>query len=189
MSDSSPDNVTRLLENAGHGDSAAAARLLTLIYDELHGLAAGQMHHERGDHTLQATALVHEAYLRLVGETNAHWRNRAHFFGAAAAAMRRILVDHARGRRAQKRGGGRARLPLDELTDWNSNSLDEMIAIHEALTELEASDEQKSTIVKLRFFAGLTNEQIADALEISERTVKRQWHFAKVWLYRRVTSR
>ncbi|MBU0640690.1 MAG: sigma-70 family RNA polymerase sigma factor [Planctomycetes bacterium] len=183
-----PHEVTRILEDVGQGDAAARARLMALVYDELHRLAAGQMRRERPDHTLQPTALVNEAYLRLIGRGEARWQNRAHFFGAAAEVMRRILVDHARARLAAKRGGERARLPLDEMLDWTDEQPWNVIAIDEALQELETLDPQRSRIVNLRFFAGLTSEQIAEMLGISVRTVKRQWRYTRAWLYRAVAG-
>jgi len=183
----SSSDVTAILARINDGDSSAHAALLSAIYDELHRLAADQMGRERPDHTLQPTALVHEAYLRLVGEQSAHWENRAHFFGAAAEAMRRVLVDHARKRLAAKRGGGRARLVLeDEPEGAAAPSAEEIIAVHEALQKLAEFDAQKSEIVKLRFFAGLTAEETARVLDLSLRTVKRHWRFAKAWLYREI---
>ena len=188
MSEPSPGEVTHILEDVSRGDPAAQARLMSLVYDELHRLASACMRGERDDHTLQPTALVHEAYLRLIGESEARWQNRAHFFGAAAEVMRRILVDHARSRLAAKRGGDRAKLPLDEMVGWSEDQPENVIAIDEALKALEAYDAQKGQIVKLRFFAGLTMEEIAEVLDVSVRTVKRQWRYTKAWLYREIGS-
>ena len=189
MSEASPGEVTHILEEVGRGDPAARVRLMSLVYDELHKLASACMRGERKDHTLQPTALVHEAYLRLVGEREVRWQNRAHFFGAAAEVMRRILVDHARSRLAAKRGGDRAKLPLDDLVDWSDEQPENVIAIDEALEALEVHDAQKGQIVKLRFFAGLTAEEVAEVLEVSVRTVKRQWRYTKAWLYREIGGR
>jgi len=186
VSETSPSEVTQVQEAVGQGDETASTRLMSLVYDELHKLASACMRHERPDHTLQATALVHEAYLRLVGESDVHWQSRAHFFGAAAEVMRRILVDHARARLAVRRGGDRARLPLDEMLDWTEQQPREVVSIDEALAALEAFDERKGKIVKLRFFGGLTTEEIAELLDVSVRTVKREWRYAKAWLYREI---
>ncbi len=182
-------DLTQILGDVNQGDRTALVRLLSLVYDELHKLAARQMDRERSDHTLQPTALVNEAYMRLLGGENMHWQNRAHFFGAAAEAMRRILVDHARARQALKRGGDQDRVPLDEADDVFERTAiggDEMIAIDEALKKLADFDAKKRRIVELRFFAGLTVEETAEILDISARTVKREWRFAKAWLYRQM---
>jgi RNA polymerase sigma factor (TIGR02999 family) len=188
-------HVTLLIENAAKGDSQAAADLLPLIYEELRKLAASNMAKENAGgagQTLQATALVHEAYLRLLGPGGeaADWNNRGHFFGAAAIAMRRILIERARGRAAVKRGGNRTRVDLDdnavaETIDTDTKS-EEMIALDAALTKLEALDERKARVVMLRYFAGLSIEQTAMALDISPATVKTDWAFARAWLSREV---
>ncbi len=183
---SSHHDITRVLDAANHGDEAAQARLLTLVYDELHDLASRHMRGERPNHTLQPTILVHEAYLRLTGEPEVTWNGRAHFFGAAAEVMRRILVDHARARVAAKRGGNLRRLPLDDANELSADQPEEVIAIDEALEALAAIDAQRAEIVKLRFFGGLSVEQVAEALDVSTRTVVRQWQFARVWLYREI---
>jgi len=157
--------------------------LLPLVYDELRGLARGYLRHERSDHTLQSTALVHEAYLRLVDQ-NVTWQNRAHFFAIAAQMMRRILVDHARGRNTGKRGEGICRVPLhEELVGGDQRDVD-IIALDEALTNLAKFDPQQSRIVELRFFAGLSIEDTSEVLKVSPATVKRDWAMAKAWLYR-----
>lgn len=179
-----PSEVTRLLDLAGGGAADAEAQLLALIYDELHALATAQMRRERNHHTLQATALVHEAYLRLMGDSATDWQSRAHFFGAAAQAMRRILVDYARRRQAQRRGGDAQREPLEDVVEANGLSTDELLSLDDALRTLESTDPRKAEIVRLRFFAGLTNEDVAAALDSSVRTVKREWRFARAWLYR-----
>jgi RNA polymerase sigma factor (TIGR02999 family) len=188
-------HVTLLIESAAQGDAKAASELLPLIYDELRKLAASNMAKENGGgagQTLQATALVHEVYLRLLGPTGdaANWNNRGHFFGAAAIAMRRILIERARGRNAIKRGGDRTRVDLDDdavahTIDSDTKS-DEMIALDAALTKLEALDPRKARVVMLRYFAGLSIEQTAMALDISPATVKTDWAFARAWLGREV---
>jgi RNA polymerase sigma factor (TIGR02999 family) len=173
--------VTRLLDAAAAGDPEAAAGLLPLVYDELRKLAALRMAEERPDHTLDATALVHEAYLRLVGGTEPRqYADRGQFFAAAAAAMRRILIDSARRRQALKRGGGAARVPLDGLPAPEPD--EELLALHEALDKLAAADPQKAKLVELRYFGGLTGEQAAAVLGISPATADRHWAFARAWL-------
>lgn len=177
--------VTHLLARAQGGDSKATDELLPIVYDELRTLAAGFLKHEGNAQTIQATALVHEAYLRLVGPDLAKWESRAHFFGAAARAIRRILVDHARERNALKRGGGMKAVSLEDvpaLAVGGSNG--DMVSLDKALSKLARLDEQKARVVELRFFAGLTVEQTALALGISDRTVARDWQFARVWLQR-----
>jgi RNA polymerase sigma factor (TIGR02999 family) len=180
--------ITRLLDAVGSGNSEALNELFPVIYEELRSLAASQLGHERPDHTLQATALVHEVYVRLVGQRSGGWKSRAQFFGVAAKAMRRILVDHARQRRAAKRGGARSRLPLDEIVlDFQQRGSD-LEALDDALTALAEVDPRKAQVVELRFFGGLTAEQVAQALDISLRTVNRDWELAKAWLYGRVVD-
>lgn len=186
--DMKPERITRLLDDVNRDTPGAADRLLAVIYDELHGLAAAHMRRERSDHTLQPTALVHEAFLRLLGEGEPHWNNRGHFFSAVALVMRRILVDYARRRLAERRGGRRTREPLDDVVEALCANPDEMLAIDDALTRLEAVDETKAKIVRLRFFAGLTNEEVAEQLGVSARTVKREWRFARAWLYRAIAA-
>ena len=161
---------------------------MTLVYKELRRLASGYMRKERPDHTLSATALVHEAYLKLAGEDVA-WQNRAHFFGTAAQAMRRILVDHARAHRAEKRGGPHARLSLDEALLLSSAESAEMIDLDEALTELAQMDPRLARVVELRFFAGLSVEQTAKVLDCATRTVNRDWRTAQAWLVRKLKSK
>lgn len=155
---------------------------MPLIYDELRLLARGYLQRERSDHTLQATALVHEAYVRLVDQTAINWQNRRHFFSVAAQVMRRILVDHARRQRAEKRGGQQARVEFDEeLIEAGGRSVD-LVALDDALTDLAQLNPQHSRIVEMRFFGGLTNEEIADVMEMSARTVRREWRMARAWL-------
>src|SRR5262249_24831750 len=173
-------DVTQLLDAAAAGDAKAAAELLPLVYDELRKLAAARMADEKPGQTLQATALVHEAYLRLVGTADvARWDGRGHFFAAAAEAMRRILIDNARRTAAEKRGGKRQRLDLDHVNPAAPESAEELVALDAALEKLAASDSLKAELVKLRFFAGLTMPQIASALGISLTTAERYWVFAR----------
>jgi len=175
------NDVTRILSDIEHGDARAAERLLPLVYHELRKLAALRLAREKPGQTLQATALVHEAYLRLVGQDEARsWNNCGHFLAAAAQAMRRILVDNARRKGARKRGAGLERRPLDEVAAPRPD--DELLALDEALQTLAATDPVKARLVELRYFAGLTGEQAAKALGISPATADRHWAFAKAWL-------
>ena len=180
--------VTRLLCAIGDGDQQAVTALLPLVYDELRTAAQRLLRQERADHTLQPTALVHEAYLRLVDQSEQGWESRRHFFGVAAKAMRRVLVDHARSHTALKRGGGRLRLSLDESALPIEEASAYVEALDEALGDLSAIDEQKSRIVELRFFGGLTTEEAAEALDVSTRTVERDWRLAKAWLHRAICT-
>lgn len=173
-------DVTRLLEAAAAGDRRAAAELLPLVYDELRKLAAAKMDAEAPGHTLDATALVHEAYLRLTGAQS--FESKSHFMRAAAEAMRRILVDHARARTAEKRGGRRQRVPLDEAVRW-TESPDHLLALEDALTRFAAEEPRKAELVVLRFFAGMTIPDAAQALGVSVPTAERWWAFARTWLY------
>jgi RNA polymerase sigma factor (TIGR02999 family) len=178
--------VTRLLGDWGNGDRRALDELLPLVYEELRHLANACLRHEREAHTLQSTALVHEAFLRLVNQRNVEWRGRAHFFGIAAQMIRRILVDHARAQRAAKRGGGAVRLELDDsIAVAHQRDLD-LIALDDALGRLAILDERQSRIVELRFFAGLSVEDAAEVMGISTATVKREWASARAWLFREV---
>ncbi|MDQ3584471.1 MAG: sigma-70 family RNA polymerase sigma factor [Pyrinomonadaceae bacterium] len=186
MSNSSPSNVTRLLVQLTDGDRDVLNELLPLVYDELRKLAAKYLRREREGHTLQPTALVHEAYLRLIDQTQVRWQNRAHFFGVAAQMMRRILVDHARTHNAEKRGGEFQLLSLDENIDVSATPAADLVALDDALNRLAAIDEQKSRIVELRFFGGLSVEETAEVLGVSAPTIKRQWRMAKAWLYGQV---
>jgi RNA polymerase sigma factor (TIGR02999 family) len=181
--------VTRLLQAIERGESQATNELLPLVYQELRRLARAHMAGERAEHTLQATALVHEAYLRLVGDVGARWDSRGHFFAAAAEAMRRILIEHARRKHALKHGGGHQRVELDdELSSIVApcDDEDELLALDEALDELERHDAQAARLVKLRFFAGFSHQEAADALDISRRAADRLWVLAKAWLYQRI---
>lgn len=187
MGDKSPEGVTGLLRQAREGDRAALDELLPLVYGELKRLAGRRLADERPNHTLQATALVHEVYLRLVGQHSVDWRNRAHFFGIAAEMMRRVLVNHALGRRAQKRGEGETLLALDEVVSFPSQQGVDVILLDEALGRLAGFDPVQARIVEMRFFAGLTNEEVAEVLGVSEATVKREWRTAKAWLAAQLT--
>jgi RNA polymerase sigma factor (TIGR02999 family) len=186
IGDPGTESITQLLIQVTSGSSAAVDALLPLIYDELRSLAANYLRRERPDHTLQPTALVHEAYLRMVDQTQVNWQNRAHFFGVAAQMMRRILVDHARAHTAEKRGADFQKLSLDENIDKTVERSGELIALDDALKLLAEMDEQKSRIVELRFFGGLSIEETAEVLGVSAPTVKRQWRMAKAWLYGQV---
>jgi RNA polymerase sigma factor (TIGR02999 family) len=181
--------VTRILSAIEQGDSHAAEQLLPLVYDELRRLAAEKMAQERPGQTLQATALVHEAYLRLVDTDKAqHWNSRGHFFAAAAEAMRRILVDAARGKQCLKRGGGLRRHPLDEADLAAPRPDEDILAVNEALERLAATDPEAAQLVRLRFFGGLTAEGAADALGISARTADRIWAYARAFLLKRLAD-
>lgn len=182
---SSPqEGVTELLIRGSEGERAALDELFPLVYDELRRLAGSYLNRERADHTLQPTALVHEAYLRLVDQRSVDWRNRAQFFGVAAEMMRRILVNYAQGRHAAKRGGHAPRLSLDEAIGFFEERDLSLVALDEALTGLAAIDPRQGRIVELRFFGGLSIEETAEVLEVSPATVKRDWSVAKAWLFR-----
>jgi RNA polymerase sigma factor (TIGR02999 family) len=176
--------VTRILGAIEQGEPRAAEQLLPLVYDELRKLATERMSQERPGQTLQATALVHEAYVRLVDVGTAqHWNSRGHFFAAAAEAMRRILVEGARRKHSLKRGSGRQRLDLDEVAAYAEEPADEILALDEALTQLAREDPKKADVVKLRYFGGLSVQEAADVLGISRATADRYWAYAKAWLY------
>jgi RNA polymerase sigma factor (TIGR02999 family) len=179
-------DVTRILNAIERGDAWATDELLPLVYEELRLLAAQKLSHEAPGQTLQATALVHEAYLRLVGNESRSWENRGHFFAAAAEAMRRILVDHARRRKSLKRGGCRQRVDLDgaDLECTDAAAADRLLALDEALARLSKEDPVKADLVKLRYFTGLTMEQASEMLGISPTTAKRYWSYARAWLLR-----
>jgi RNA polymerase sigma factor (TIGR02999 family) len=176
-------DVTRILDRVEHGDSKAGEELLPLVYEELRKLAANRMARERSGQTLQATALVHEAWLRLVGAGEGHWDSRGHFFAAAAEAMRRILIERARSKARLRHGGGLERVDLDHVTVASEDADQTVLAVHEALDRLAARDPLKAEVVKLRYFIGLGHAEIARALGISEPTVRRHWSFARAWLY------
>ncbi len=178
--------ITLLLQQIRNGDRGAESRLIPLLYHELRRLASRYVRHERSGHSLQTTALVDEAYLRLTRQRGAPWQNRAHFFGVAASLMRHILVDHARERLAKKRGGSGEKLGLDEARAVAVVPSDQLLALDEALKQLEERDPRLSRIVELRFFGGLSEEETGEVLGISVRTVKRDWSIAKAWLYRQI---
>jgi RNA polymerase sigma factor (TIGR02999 family) len=175
-------DVTELLRACRAGERAALERLLPILYDELRDLAARAMARERGDHTLEPTALVHEAWLKLVDQRQQDWNNRSHFLAIAATAMRRILVNHAEAARAQKRGGGRERIEVTDVTGLGGADRLDVLALDEALTKLAAHDERKAKVVELRFFAGLSEEEVALTLGVTTRTVERDWRMARAWL-------
>lgn len=180
-------NFTVILQQIEQGDRQAASRLLPLVYDELRKLAAQKMAREAPGQTLQATALVHEAWLRLGGDEQLPWQNRAHFFAAAAEAMRRILIDNARRKRAARHGGHAERLNVDNLELAAAMDDERLLALHESLDRLAAHDAGKAELVKLRFFAGLTLAEATKTLGLSEPTAKRHWAYARAWLYREIT--
>jgi RNA polymerase sigma factor (TIGR02999 family) len=179
--------VTVLLEAARQGDPQAAEQLLPLVYEELRRLAAAKMALETPGQTLQPTALVHEAWLRLTGDENRRWNDRTHFFAAAADAMRRILVENARRKRAQRHGGGQQRVQLDDVS-LATPSDDQVLAVDEALEKFAAQDKAKAELVKLRFFVGLTLEEAAEVLGISASTAKRHWTYARAWLFEEIRA-
>ena len=178
--------VTRLLESCREGDAGALEQLMPLVYDELRGLAGRQLSRERIDHTLQATALVNEVFLKLVDQRNQSWQNRGHFLCVAAMAMRRILVNHAHAKKAAKRGGGRARVTLDEGAALFEERAEDLLALDTALTKLARVDDTKRQLVELRFFGGLTADEAAEVMGVSTRTVERQWRLARAWLRREI---
>jgi len=187
MSTSSSNEVTRLLVDWGNGNQAALDELLPVVYEELHRLAGRYMGRERQGHTLQASALINEAYLRLVDQKSVRWQNRAHFFGVAARLMRQILVDHARSRSRAKRGGDARMVTLTEPSVI-AKEIEDVIALDDALKHLSEMDARKSQIVEMKFFGGLTTEEVAEVLNVTTRTVEREWRKAKAWLYKAVTS-
>lgn len=189
MTTPAPQDVTRLLVAWGNGDQAALDELMPLVYRELHRLAHRHLGRERGCHTLQTTALVHEAYLRLIDQKEAQWQNRAQFFAVSATLMRRILVDRARARRYQKRGGGAQQVTFDEALQVSDERAAEVVALDEALTALAEFDERKSRMVELRFFGGLSIDEAAEVLGVSPGTVMRDWTLAKTWLQREINKR
>src|SRR5947199_3923629 len=179
----SQQRVTELLAHWSHGDDAALAELTPLVYEELRRIAHRHMGGQRPDHTLQTTALVNEAYLRLADQTNPNWQERAHFFAVAARAMRQIVVDYARSYQSQKRGGGALKIELDEAALVSPGEAKEIVELHEALEGLAALDSRKAEVVELKYFGGLNYDEMAEVLKISRVTVRRDWEFAKLWLY------
>ena len=181
-------SVTGLLREAGRGDRQALDRLVPLIYDTLRGLAHRALRHERPGHTLSTTALAHEAYLKLIGLDHVAWEDRSHFFAMAARAMRHILVDYAVARKAQKRGGGAVAIELDDNALATENSIEEVLALNEALGRLDSVAPHAVRVVECRIFTGMTIEETAAALELSPATVKRHWNMARAWLHRELTD-
>jgi RNA polymerase sigma-70 factor (ECF subfamily) len=178
-----PADVTSLLNKLAAGDQEAGAQLVPLVYEELRHLAARRLRQERPDHTLQATALVHEAYVKLAAQRDAKWQNRAQFFGVASQVMRRILVDYARGQQRVRRGGKQQKVSLDDVLLVSPDRTEEVLTVHESLSRLERLDARQARIVELRYFGGLTVEEVAEVVGISTKTVMRELNVAKAWLY------
>ena len=186
--DRDPAGVTALLQQIRHGDRAAESDLIPLIYNQLQAIARRQMAHERPDHSLQATILVHEAFLRLVGDSQIDWSNRAHFFALASRVMRRMLVDHARAANAQKRPGARQKVELDSALVFVEAEAADVVALDQALDRLAAWDARQCRVVEMHFFGGLGFEEIGEVLSVSPRTAKRDWSMARAWLYRELSK-
>jgi len=184
----SPQEVTQLLADGSQGDDAALTKLTPLVYEELRRLAHHHMVGQRPDHTLQTTALVNEAYLRLAGQTNPSWQDRAHFFAVAARAMRQILVNYAESLRTQKRGGGALKVELNEAAIVSPEQLKEIADVHEALERLATVDSRKARVVELKYFAGLNHNEIAEVMKTSVITIRRDWAFAKAWLHKELNN-
>ncbi len=184
----SSQQITHLLLAWGNGDEAALERLMPLVYDELRKVAARHLRRQRPDHTLQTTALVNEAYLRLIDSSQVRWQNRAHFFAVSAQLMRRILVDFARSRQNLKRGGGAQQVSLDEAMIVSPERGADLLALDDALTRLAALNPRQAQVVELRYFGGLSEEESAEALKVSLRTVQRDWNLARLWLYRELSK-
>jgi len=181
-------DITMILEAIGRGERQASEDLLPVVYQELRRLAAARMAQEAAGHTLQPTALVHEAWLRLTGSGQQTWQNRAHFFGAAAEAMRRILIEQARRKSRLKRGGGKTILDIADFDLAAAIPDEKILLVNDALETLKATDPEKAQVVLLKFFAGLTNDQVAEILNVNEKTVRRQWEFAKAWLFEHISE-
>ncbi|HUE82831.1 MAG TPA: sigma-70 family RNA polymerase sigma factor [Pyrinomonadaceae bacterium] len=188
MTNPAPEEVSQLLRDWSNGDEAALDKVIPVVYQELRRLAHHYMRKERGDHTLQTTALVNEAYMRLADYKKMRWQSRVHFFAVSAQVMRRILVEHARSRNSAKRGGGGLKVSLDGIAVVSAGRSAEVIAVDEALTDLESWDQRKGKIVELRFFGGLSIEETAKVLKVSPTTVQREWRAAKAWLYRAISE-
>lgn len=188
MGISSPHDVTRLLQDWRNGDKAALEKLTPLVYDELRQLANRYLRNERKDHTLQGTALVHEAYMKMVGYTDLEWQSRAHFFGVAARIMRQILIDHARKHNADRRGGGKQNLNLEEVAVFSAERAQSLVALDDALESLAAFDALKGRIIELRYFGGLSIEEIGEVEAVSISTVKRHMRMAEAWLHREINK-
>lgn len=187
--DSERGNVTALLLELAQGNQAAAEKLVPLIYGELKRIARAHMRGERPDHTLQTTALVHEAYLKLIRQRKGNWQCRSHFFGIAAQIMRRIMLDHARGHLRQKRGGSRQTICLEETLAFSADQSEELVRLHEALERLSSIDPRQGKIVELRFFGGLSVQETSEVVGVSPKTVKRDWAVAKAWLHGELRQR
>ena len=188
MADTPLSNTTQCLQALSQGDDAAAAQLMPLVYDELRQIAEKHLRHERPNHTLQPTALVHEAYLKLIDQTQVQWQGRNHFLAVCAQAMRRILVDHARGKARDKRSAGGQRIELNEELMISSERSEDLLALDAALEKLAVMDARHVAIVEMRFFGGMTEEQIAEHLQISDRTVRREWTMIRAWLRRELSE-
>ena len=186
MQNKNSQNITLLLNQISDGNSLAINQILPLVYNELRKISSKYLRDEYRQHTLQTTELVHEAYIKLIGSNNLSWESRSHFYGIAAKSMRQILVDYARKRKSQKRGEGKTELTLDEANFVIGESEDQLLSLNDALDKLETLEERSSKIVELRFFSGLSIEETAKVLNISVATVKRDWKFAKAWLYREI---
>jgi len=186
MDTPSPNEITERLIAWGNGDAAALNELIPVVYQELRRMAGHYLRLENPGHTLQPTALVHEAWLRLIDQTRVNWRNRSQFFGVAAQMMRRILVDHAKTKHREKRGGGSEKLSLDDVINLSQERAADLIALDDALDELARIDERKSRVVELRYFAGFSVEETAQIMEVSPDTVMRDWKIAKAWLYQQI---
>ena len=182
-------DITYFLQEWKNGDATAVERLFPLVYEELKRRARSYLNQERSDHTLQPTALVHEVYLRMINLNRIKWEDRAHFYAISATTMRRILVDHARELAAEKRGGEMQRITLDNLKISDEDKLTDLLELNEALTKLAAVEERKARVVEMIFFGGLSQKEIAEVLQITERTVHRDWQFAKLWLYRELKQK
>lgn len=188
MPDQKPHEVTQILREWSEGDKGAADRLFPIVYDELKRQARVYLNRERLNHTLQPTALVHEAYLRLIDQTILTAENRTHFYAIASRMMRQILVDHARRHKSEKRGGAAERFSIEDLQISTEQSAGDLLELHEALEKLEALDQRKSRVVEMRFFGGLKESEIAEILGVTEKTVRRDWQFAKLWLFRELSE-
>lgn len=188
MNNVTAPDATRILQEWSAGDQEAPARLMPLVYQELQRRAAAYLRRERPDHTLQATALVHEAYLKLVDQSRVDWKSRAHFCGVAAQLMRRVLMEHARGHNAEKRGGKLEKLYLDETRELVQASRPDLVALDDALQSFAAIYPREGTVVELKFFGGLEANEIAEVLDVSPKTVLRDWNFAKLWLRRELST-
>ncbi len=188
LSELTPQNITILLEDCVKGRKGAVDELLPHVYSELKKISSKYLRDEYRNHTLQTTELVHEAYIKLVGDQNIAWQSRAHFFGIAANSMRNILVDHARKRKSLKRGEGKENLSLDDVFNLSDKSDEQLLALDDAMKKLEQVEERSCKIIELRYFSGLTIEEAAEVLNISPATAKRDWNFAKAWLYREIQS-